>query len=71
MPILLYGTENWIMTEHQWQKLRVLPGWTSEEDAQMAQTSLKHCCSSCGRCLDNKTQGSDSEVEIPPENDEE
>ena len=52
-------------------KVGVLPGWSSEEDAQMTQTWLKHCCSLCNRCLDNKIQGSDSEVEIPPEIDEE
>ena len=41
IPVLLYGCENWIMTEPLCQKLESLQ--SELEDAQVAQTPLKHC----------------------------
>ena len=48
-------------------------GGTSVAKVPLAKTSLKHSCSPYSRYLNNKIQGSDSEVESPPasESDEE
>ena len=43
IPILLYGSENWIMTESLMKKLRKV----GKKNSQMAKTSLKYSCHSC------------------------
>ena len=50
VPILLYGSENWIMTESLKKKLREV----GKKNSQMAKTTLKYNCHSYSQVVNNE-----------------
>ena len=53
VPILLYGSENWIMTESLMKKLESFQGELAK-NSQMAKTPLEFSCHSCSRVANNE-----------------
>ena len=47
MPILLYGSENWILDGRFGEEAGGFSGRTGEKNTQMAQTSFQYCCYRC------------------------
>ena len=65
MPVLLYCSENWILSDALIRRLEAFQA----ELVKRAQTSLEHCCYCCSGCAYDEMLSSGEEAQFSDESD--